>query len=205
MAGTGEGKRLRPVRRREVLHRFLYTIELPGPRGELLDHTVEIDAGRADSRAGLYVDGWERATTDLPGSFPVPGGRIEVSVGLHGVRRMHLVDDGRERRLDPVPGTLEHLRGRMHRRHPRLSRAIGRLAIAILVVDLVLAVPQALEFLTTRVDRLAELVGTFSSPIELPLWLNAALAVAGALAAVERVLTLRRNRLLDIETMWTNL
>lgn len=104
-----------------------------------------------------------------------------------------------------MPGTLEDLRGRMHRRHPRLSRAIGRLAIAILVVNLVLAVPQALEFLTTRVDRVAELFGTFTSPIVLPLWLTITLAVAGALAGVERVLTLRRNRVLDIETMWTNL
>ncbi|MGH3915365.1 MAG: hypothetical protein ACRDTC_18450 [Pseudonocardiaceae bacterium] len=70
MAGPGEGKRLRPVRRRDVLHRFLYTVEHPGPRGDLLDYTVEIDAGREDSRAALYVDGREQATADLPGSFP---------------------------------------------------------------------------------------------------------------------------------------
>jgi hypothetical protein len=199
-------KRLRPVRRRDALHRFLYTIEHPGPRGELLAHTVEIDYGRDDGRAVLYVDGREQATTDMPGSFPVRGGAIEVAIGLHGVQRVHLVgDDGGERRLDPVPGTLEDLRRRMDRRHPRLSRAIGRLAIAILVVDLVLALPQALEFLTTRVDRLAELVGTFTSPIVLPPWLNITLALAGAFAGVERALTLRRNRLLDIETSWTGL
>jgi hypothetical protein len=198
--------RLRPVRRRDVLHRVLYTTKHPGPRGDRLDHTVEIDAGRDDGRAVLYVDGKEHATADMPGSFPVSGGAIEVAIGLHGVQRVHLVsDDGAERRLDPVPGTLEELRGRMHRRHPRLSRIIGWLAIAILVVDLVLAVPQALEFLTTRVDRIAELFGTFTSPIVLPLWLTITLALAGAVAGVERSLTLRRNRLLDLETSWTGL
>jgi hypothetical protein len=198
--------RLRPVRRRDVLHRLLYTIEHPGPRGDLLDHTVEIDVGRDDGRAVLYVEGREQATTDMPGSFPVAGGVIEVAIGLHGVQRVHLVgDDGAERRLDPVPGTLEELRGRMHRRRPGLSRTVGWLAVAILVVDLVLAVPAALEFLTTRVDRIAELFGTFTSPIVLPLWLTITLALAGAVAGVERSLTLRRNRLLDLETAWTGL
>jgi hypothetical protein len=190
-----------------VLHRMLYTVRHPGPRGDLLDYTVEIDAGRDDGRAVLYVDGWEQATTDMPGRLPVPGGAIEVSIGPYGVRRVHLVDDDDDdgRRLDPVRGTLEDLRRRMHRDRPLLSRAIGWAAIAILAVNLVLAVPQALEFLTTRVDRIAELVGTFTSPVVLPLWLDVALVLAGVLAAVERVLTLRRHRVLDVETMWTNL
>lgn len=199
-----EGQRLRPVRRRDVLTRLLYTVEHPGPGGVRLDHTVEIDVGRADGRAVLFVDGWEQATTDMPGSFPVARGVIEVAIGLHGVKRVHLVgDDGEERRLDPVRGTLEALRARMERRNPRLSRAVGGLAIAVLVVDLVLSVPAAWEFLTTRVDRLNEVFGTFTSPIVLPLWLTVTLAVAGAAAGVERALTLRRHRLLDVETMWT--
>jgi len=203
---VAEGQRLRPIRRREVLHRLLYTIKHPGPRGDRLDHTVEIDLGRDDGRAVLYVDRREQATTDMPGSFPVSGGVIEVAIGLHGVQRVHLVgDEGDERRLDPVGGTLEDLRRRLHRRRPRLSRAIGWLAIAILVVNLVLAVPAALEFLTTRVDRVAEIFGTFTSPIVLPLWLNITLALAGAAAGTEWALMLRRNRLLDLETSWTGL
>jgi hypothetical protein len=199
-----EGQRLRPVRRRDVLTRLLYTVEHPGPRGDRLDHTVEIDVGRDDGRAVLYVDGREQATTDMPGAFPVAGGVIEVAIGLHGVKRVHLVgDDGEERRLDPVRGTLEALRARVERRNPRLSRAIGGLAIAVLVVDLVLAVPAGWEFLTTRVDRLNEIFGTFTSPIVLPLWLTITLGLAAAVAGVERALTLRRNRLLDVETTWT--
>jgi hypothetical protein len=76
--------RLRPVRRRDVLHRVLYTTKHPGPRDDRLDHTVEIDAGRDDGRAVLYVDGREHATADMPGSFAVTGGAIEVAIGLHG-------------------------------------------------------------------------------------------------------------------------
>ena len=37
------------------------------------------------------------------------------------------------------------------------------------------------------------------------LWLNITLALAGAAAGVERALTLRRNRLLDLETWWTGI
>jgi hypothetical protein len=43
---AGAGQRLRPVRRRDALHRFLYVIEHPGPQGDRLDHIVEIDLGR---------------------------------------------------------------------------------------------------------------------------------------------------------------
>ncbi|GAB3431183.1 hypothetical protein [Actinophytocola sediminis] len=199
------GKRLSPLRRHEILHRLIYTIDHPDRHGELVNHTVQVDVSRDDGHAELYVDGRQLATMEMPAAFPVAGGVIEVASTPYGVRRVHLVmDNGTERRLDPLPGTLEHRRGRLHRRHPRLSRAIGWAAIAILVTSLVLAVPQAIELLT-RLDRVEEWVGTFTSPIQLPAWLNASLTVAGVLAATERTLTLRRNRVLDIETLWTNL
>ncbi|MBW0101849.1 hypothetical protein [Pseudonocardia sp. KRD291] len=200
---TSRGKPLRPLRRREVLHRHLYAVDHPGPGGARATYTVEIDGTRDDGRAELYVDGRRQAKADMPASFPVPGATIEVAVTLYGVRRMHLVGDGgEERRLDPVPGTLEYRRGRMHRRHRVLSRVIGWLAIAILLVNLVLAVPEALELLT-RIDRIAEVVGTFTSPVQMPGWITTTLIVAGVLAAVERALMLRRNRVIDFETLWT--
>ncbi|QUX27137.1 hypothetical protein KGD83_17520 [Nocardiopsis akebiae] len=203
-AATADGKPLRPFRRREVLHRVLYTVEHPGPGGGRVVYTAEVDLGREDGCAELYADGRSQAKAELPAAFPVPGGVIEVDVSLYGVRRVHLVlDDGREQRLTPAPGTIEDLRGRLHRRHPRVSRAIAGLAVAILALNLVLAVPQALE-LVTGIPRVAELFGSFTSPVALPRWLNAALILAGVLAAVERVLTLRRNRVLDAETLWMN-
>lgn len=204
-AGRAEGKPLRPFRRREVLHRVLYTVEHPGPNGDRVVYTAEVDLSREDGCAELYADGRRRAKAELPAAFPVPGGVIEVDMSLYGIRRAHLVlDGGGEQRLAPAPGTIEDLRGRLHRRHPRVSRAIAGLAIAILALNLVLAVPQALE-LVTGIPRVAELLGSFTSPVALPPWLNTALILAGVLAAVERVLTLRRNRVLDAETLWMNL
>jgi hypothetical protein len=193
---------LRPVRRRDALHRLLYVIEHPGPDGRPVEHTVEIDA--VDLRAVLYVDGRYRDAADLPAAFGVHGGTLEVALSLYGVQRMHLVTDDRsEQRLTPVAGTLEDLRHRFHRRHPWTSRVIGGAAILVLLVNLVLAVPEALEILT-RADRIAEVFGTFTSPVALPSWLTIGLLVAGVLAAVDRALMLRRNRVVDLETIWTN-
>ncbi|QFU92026.1 hypothetical protein [Amycolatopsis sp. YIM 10] len=191
--------RLRPLRRTEVLSRSLHTIEHTGSA-----YTVEVDTTR-DWQARLYRDGEGHAVADMPATFPVPGGKIEVDSSLYGVTRVHLVlDSGEERRLAPVAGTAEHLRAALARRYPRVSRAIGVAAILVLVVNLVTAVPTALEFLT-RIPKVAAHFGTFTSPLALPGWLNLALLFAGVLAAVERVLTLRKNRVLDIETMWASL
>ncbi|MEU3271049.1 hypothetical protein ABZ639_09380 [Saccharomonospora sp. NPDC006951] len=203
MAGhsvASERKRLRPFRRSQVLHRWLYTIAFAGHTW-----TVDVDLGDEDGAAELYRDGLLHARGDLPSAFAVPGGTIEVDAGLYGVTRVHLVrEDGEQRRLSPVKGTAEDLRGRLARRHPLLSRSIAGLAIVVLALNLVLAVPQALELLTT-IPKVADNIGAFTSPVVLPMWLNIILVTAGALAATERVLTLRRNRVLDIETLWTGL
>src|SRR5699024_5206161 len=89
------------------------------------------------------------------------------------------------------------------RRHPGASRVIGLIAVVILLVGLVLMVPQAAELLTS-IDAVAERVGSFTSPIQLPSWLNTSLLVAGALAATERALTLRNHRLIDADSPWTS-
>lgn len=196
---TTRPRRLRPFRRSEVLHRFLYSIEHDGRT-----YTVDVDTGR-DVRTGLYRDGERQAKADLPATFPVPGGAIEVDLTLYGVRRAHLVlDSGAERRLVPTRGTAEELRGRLTSRHPAVSRTIAGTAIVILLVNLVLAVPQGLAMLT-RIPFVAEHVGVFTSPIALPGWLTTTLLIAGVAAAMERALTLRRNRILDLETLWSGL
>lgn len=198
-------KRLRPFRRHEVLHRSLYSIDVPGPGGAKVRYTVDIDLDREDMCVVLFADGRWQAEAATPASFPVPGGVIEVDVSLYGVTRVHLVrDTGEEQRLAPVSGTIEDLRGRLHRQHPAVSRVISWLAIVTLSVSLVLAVPQGLE-LITGIPKIADNIGTFTSPISLPSWLNTSLLVAGVLAAVERLLMLRENKLLDADTLWTNL
>ncbi|GGU90885.1 hypothetical protein GCM10010182_01990 [Actinomadura cremea] len=202
--GAEERKRLRPFRRREMLHRAVYTIVHDGPDGPGHTWAVDIAMKDVDWLAELYLDGAWQEKSDVPAAFAVPGGTIEVKASAYGVTRMHLVlDSGEERRLAPVAGTAENLRGRLARRHPRLSRTIGGLAIAILVANLVLAVPQAIE-IVTGVPVIADRVGTFTSPVATPVWLTALLVFAGVLAATERVLMRRRNRVLDIETIWSS-
>lgn len=198
-------KRLSPLKPWQVLNRYLYTLEHTGSDGARVDYTVEVDTAGEDT-VQLYADGSLVSTTDLPASIPVTGGHIEVAASLYGVTRVHLVLDGETgvgRRLAPARGTIEDLRRRLDRNHPRISRAIGWVAIAILVVNLVLAVPFALE-IATGVPAIEERFGTFVSPIGLPVWINTALVVAGICAAVERAITLRHNKILDLETIWTS-
>lgn len=196
--------RLREFRPHHVLHRALYTVDRPGADGSTVTWTVEIDAGQEDGHAVLYADGVEVATAEPPGEFPVPGGTIEVATSMYGMQRVHLVlEDGTEERLRPVEGTLEDLRGRLARRHPRVSRAVARTAVVVLAVNLVLAVPAGLELLT-GLDGVAERFGTFTNPIDLPTWLDRTTLVAGVLAAVERALTWKRHKVLDAETIWTS-
>ncbi|MEV5827030.1 hypothetical protein AB0L25_15750 [Spirillospora sp. NPDC052242] len=187
-----------------MLHRSLYTIVHDGPDGPGRTWTVDVTMKDVGWVAELYLDGAWQEKSDVPAAFAVPDGTIEVKASMYGVTRAHLVlDSGPERPLTPVAGTAEDLRGRLARRHPRLSRTIGALAIAILVVNLVLAVPQALE-IVTGISLVADHVGSFRSPVSLPPWLNAVLLSAGILAATERVLMRRSNRVLNIETIWSS-
>lgn len=97
-------RRLRPLRRHEILTRSLYATHLPETGGPGAQWTVEVDQAR-DGDARLYRDGEQVARAGMPASLPVPGGRIEVDAGLYGITRMHLVtDDGGERRLPRCPG-----------------------------------------------------------------------------------------------------
>lgn len=62
--GTGSPaankKRLRPFRRHEVLHRSLYSIDVPGPGGAKIRYTVDIDLDREDMCVVLFADGrWQ--------------------------------------------------------------------------------------------------------------------------------------------------
>lgn len=194
---------LRPVRLHQALSRTVHTITLPDPDGRAV-WAVETDI-MEDHRARLYRDGQRTSMAKMPAGFTIPGGKIEVDAGLYGVTRVHLVTpDGRERRLAPAPGTLEYRRAVLTRDHPRLSRRIAVTAVVILLVNLVLAVPAGIEMVTS-IPQVAERFGTFTSPVVLPGWLLGTLTVAGVVAAVERAVTWRYNRIVDAETIWTSL
>lgn len=185
----------------------VYAVDVHHLADELSDQIEEKGAGskKITSPAALYRDGVQVHRSDLPATFPVPGGVVDVAVSLYGLTRMHYVlDDGTERTLRPDRASLEGLRARFGRRFPRASSVIGAVAVVVLLVGLVVAAPYALE-MVTRLDVVSERFGTFTSPIDLPGWASITLLVAGILAATERALTLRNHWLVDLDTTGTAL
>lgn len=185
----------------------VYAVDVHHLADELPGDLAEKDAKdkKVTSPAALYRDGVQVHRSDLPATFPVPGGVVDVAISMYGLTRMHYVlDDGTERTLRPDRTSLEGLRARFGSRFPRTSSAIGAVAVVVLLVGLVVAAPLALE-MVTRLDIVSERFGTFTSPINLPAWANTTLLVAGILAATERALTLRNHWLVDLDTTGTAL
>ena len=217
-AKPGDGSALKDQRWWQLLTRTQFFLDPAELEGRTAHYAVDVRYRAAELEGGkiaegarhapvaLYRDGLQQQIANPPVAFAVPGGVIEVATSTYGLTRMHHVLEGsREgRTLRPHRRSLEGLRAGFGRRHPGASRAIGLLAILLLLVGLVLMVPQAAE-LVTSLDVVAERVGTFTSPIQLPAWANTSLIIAGALAASERALTLRNHWLIDADTTWTSL
>ncbi len=194
-AKPGDGSRLRQFRFWHLLSRSLFTLHLPDESGRPHRYAVDVhhlrDSSSAKRPAALYRDGVQVLAANLPVTFPVPGGAIEVAVSQVGVKRMHHVtDDGLERVLRPDPRSLEGRRARFGQRFPRTSAAIGAVGLVVLLAGLASTLAVAAEHVT-RIEVVARHIGTFTSPIPLPLWATIALGVAGALAATDRALRLK--------------
>lgn len=180
--------------------RSLYHLSLTEEDGRT--HTWSIDVRHGGDSNGevlaqLYRDGVNEAVSKLPAAFPVPGGIIEVVASGYGLKRCHFIAaDGSERQLSPDRSSAEGRRARLDRDHPGVSRAIGATSVVILIVSLVLGVPQIIEQIT-HIPWVAENIGAFTSPIQLPAWANISLLVAALVASTERALRLRYNWLLD--------
>lgn len=193
----GDGRPLPPFRWWQILGRSLFLLDLEGVGGVTTTFAVDVrqlgDRDDGEVRARLYRDGVQVAVSRLPARFAVPGGRIEVAARASGLRRCHFVPDaGEERQLTPHPRSAEGLRARLHHRHPVLSRVIGVIATAIVLVGVCITVPQLVETIS-QVPAIAESVGTFTSPIRLPTTVNILLTLAVILASTERALRLRSS------------
>jgi hypothetical protein len=77
-----------------------------------------------------------------------------------------------------------------------LSRWIGRFSLIMLLIGAGILALQIIEPVP-RIPPVAARIGSFESPIHLPLWLNITLGLAAAAASTERALRLRYNWLLD--------
>lgn len=193
----GDGRPLPPFRWWQILGRSLFLLDLEGVGGVTTTFAVDVrqlgDRDDGEVRARLYRDGVQVAVSRLPARFAVPGGHIEVAARASGLRRCHFVPDaGEERQLTPHPRSAEGLRARLHHRHPVLSRVIGVIATAIVLVGVCITVPQLVETIS-QVPAIAESVGTFTSPIRLPTTVNILLTLAVILASTERALRLRSS------------
>ena len=216
-ARPGDASPLKDYRFWQLFHRTVFTVDLPGPSGDTDRYAVDVHHladeldrhGRTEEPnqsppVSLYRNGIQTHRANPPVRFAVSGGSIEVARSVYGLKRMHYVpENGPAEALTPHPLSLEGWRSRFERRFPALSRAIGALAIVVLLAGLVVTVPFVIE-LITRIEVVADLVGTFNSPIDLPGWANTGLIVAGVLAAMERALTLRSHWFIDADTTWTN-
>lgn len=197
----GDGHRLKEYRWWHIFTRSLFYIRLADEDGKESVYAVNVNYFDEDEKADLYKDGKHIATTYLPGIFPVPGGEIEVELTTYGLTRMHYVTESDERILSPDPLSMEGLRLRFDKRYPRASNVIKYAAIIILLTSIALGFPQLLQLITS-IPFIADKIGTFESPINLPEWLNSILFFAGIAAAFERAITLRNHWLIDMDTSW---
>lgn len=202
-AGTvlpGDGRALQPYRWWNLFSRSLFHLRLSAEGDAPETWSVEVRHGgdsNGEVYAQLYRDGLSHARSTLPAAFPMPGGTIEVVATAFGLRRCHYVThDGTERQLTPDPASAEGRRQRLDRTRPALSRGVGLASAAVLLLALALGLPQIMEQLT-RLPPVAESIGTFTSPVQLPSWANISLLLATLAASTERALRLRYNWLLD--------
>lgn len=199
---TGAGEPLPRFRWWQVFGRSLRTLELLAPDGTASTYTVDVrHGGDLDDgvvRARLYVDGLLRSYSRLPTRFAVPGGHIEVAINGFGLRRCHYVrTDGGASQLTPDPASAEGRRARLHETRPGLSRLLGSLSAAFVVVGLGVAVPQLIETIS-QIPPVADAIGTFASPVRLPLEANLLIGVAAVAGSMERALRMRSSWLDDL-------
>jgi hypothetical protein len=180
-------ERLEPVRGVQVISRGVYEIDYAGH-----SYTVQVDYFDVAEKVHLYRDGARIATEKSPARFELDGGAtIEAQMGLLGMKRLRLVEPGRETQLQPATGTAEAGRAAFERDHPQASRVIGVLAWVILVIALIVEIP---ELIRLAGDALGF---EFDPPIQLPPLALGALGVLALAATLDRALRFQHNRLLD--------
>ncbi|MGK3947346.1 hypothetical protein [Microbacterium sp. K2] len=194
---AGSGEPLRRYRWWQMFSRSLRSITLTSEDGRTSIYSVDVrhggDATDGEVRARLYVDGALQAYAKMPTRFAVPGGHIEVAITGFGLKRCHYVRaDGTEQQLSPDPRSAEGRRARLHQQHPGISQAIGILSVLFVVVGLCVEVPQIIEALS-QIPPIADSIGTFTSPIQLPLHVNLLIGLVAVVGSTERALRMRSS------------
>lgn len=196
----GDGSSLPPFRIWQGLWRSQFSIRLPRDAADAREYVIDFTYMDSENKGRLYVGGTQQAIASLPAAFPVPGGLIEVGASMYGMTRIHYVTpSGEETQLTPHPRSGEAWRARLAARHPRVSAVIAAVAVVVLLASLVVLVPMVAAQIS-QIPPVAENVGSFTAPFDLPAWATAWLAVAAVVAALERALSLRHHWLIDLDT-----
>jgi hypothetical protein len=154
--------------------------------------TVDLDYLDFGEKLHLYRDGLEVEVQKSPASFDLgEGARIEASMSLLGMRQVDLVVPGETTTLTPVDGTAEAWRLQLELDRPVLSRWIGAVSWAVLVVALLYEVPQLIALMADALGM------DFEPPVTLPGAADFVLGIAALAAAVERALRFKSNRWVD--------
>ena len=184
---------LRPTKATDVFWRGLYGVGHGGS-----SYVVEVDFFDFGEKVRLYRDGYLVEERRSPARFVLDDGvAIEAAMALYGMKRVHLVDNGRARALLPLPGTAEALRFAFDHEHPVVSRAIAVVAWVVLVAALVTQIPNLLNGLAQGAAWLGFPMGFSVPTFALPGWLNTLLSVLGIVAGLDRGLRMTHHPLLD--------
>jgi hypothetical protein len=205
----GDGSLLKEHRLWQLFSRSLFHLDLVEEDGSVHRYSADVrimadarsmqehEDGTGKPPAALYRDGVQVARANLPTTFPVPGGVIEVGTSMVGVKRIHHVgDDGREQVMWPDPRSTEGRRARLAARRPGFSRALGVVSLVVLLVGLPSVLLEIAASLS-QIPPIAENLGSFTTPLDLPVWGTVAVGLVTALASTERATRLRYHWLID--------
>lgn len=182
-----ENPRLKPIKGGDIFWRGLY-----GTTFDKARYVIEVDYFDPRENVRLYRDGELIDMKQSPARFDIGQAVIYGSMALYGMKRACLVtkEGGISRRLEPLEGTAEDRRMRFARKHSATSNALATIAWLVLAIALITQVPNALNFV-------GQWLGFSVPTFDLPTWLDAALAILGIFAGLDRGLRMKHVPLLD--------
>lgn len=197
---AGDGHTLKPYRIWHIFTHSLFHITITNENNEKIKYALKSRYFADDSSVDLYHGTTHFAYSTLPASIPLENGILEVKSGGSGINQIQYLTDAEERfSIYPDKRSIRGWRISLHKRLPIISTFIGLMATLVLLTSLILGLPQIIESLS-GIPWVSENIGTFVSPIKLSAWINFAIGIAVAFAAIERALMLRSHWLIDMET-----
>lgn len=192
---AGDGRAFKQLHWWEIMTRSVFYLQINSDQ-----YAVEVYFFRFEDNIMVYKNGEQVSMGTESMKYQAGDGLIEIALSDYGVKRMHYVREAsQDEMLIPDKQSAEGLRYKFGHKFPRVSKWMGVIAIAVLLVSVVLWIPQIVELLAGW-DILERYIGGFQSPVNLSGWLNMALVVLSVLAITERTLTIKYHWLIDMDT-----